>query len=495
MLTATVGCDSQPPAQDATEPVPPEPTVDPPPAHPDVGSEAPPDPEPIDASGEEHAAELRDLVHALRQLEPSPLREGAALESLYEARHYHTILVRNGQMGPGGSKVVDALKRMNEHGLASERYGVEELETMLTNPDVGPVRTEVALLDAWLTAARDLSEGIVDPTTIHAEWNTPRRSADLVAAATEGAREGDFAGALFALAPQQPGYRRLVEALAQERASTDAAAKEKVPVLEANLERWRWMPADLGRRHVRVNIAAFEAEGWEDGAQVIKMRAIVGKLYRRTPVFSDEITHVVLNPRWSVPLKLAVKDKLPKIKKDPDYLKKNGFRVFRADTGAEVPASSVPWDQLSSRKFGYILRQEPGDDNALGRIKIMFPNDHDVYLHDTPKRRLFNEDERIFSSGCVRLEDPRALAAFVLDDPKWDRSRIDKAIRGGREQTVWLNEPVPVHLQYQTAWVDEDGTLQFRPDVYKRDAPLIAALRAAVTRSPAKSPPPAPAED
>ena len=165
--------------------------------------------------------------------------------------------------------------------------------------------------------------------------------------------------------------------------------------------------------------------------------------------------------------------------------------MFRADTGAEVPASSVPWNQLSSRKFGYILRQEPGDDNALGRIKIMFPNDHDVYLHDTPKRRLFNEDERIFSSGCVRLEDPRALAEFVLADPKWSRSRIDKAIRGGREQTVWLAEPVPVHLQYQTAWVDEDGTLQFRPDVYKRDAPLIAALAAAVTRSPAKSPPPA----
>ena len=250
----------------------------------------------------------------------------------------------------------------------------------------------------------------------------------------------------------------------------------RVDQIVANLERWRWMPEDLGDTHVRVNIAAFTVEAWRAGTRELVMNAVVGKPYRSTPVFSDEITHVVLNPRWSVPIKLAIKDVLPKIKKDPQYLNENGFRVFRADTGAEVDASEVPWDQLSSRRFGYILRQEPGADNALGRLKIMFPNDHDVYLHDTPKRHLFKEAKRAFSSGCVRLEDPRGLAAFLLDDERWTEKRIDKAIATGREQTVWLAQPVPIHLQYWTAWVDDAGTVHFREDLYGRDARLLAAL-------------------
>ncbi len=256
----------------------------------------------------------------------------------------------------------------------------------------------------------------------------------------------------------------------------NVSPKQRAEQIAANLERWRWLPEDLGESHVRVNIAAFTVEAWRSGKRELVMEAVVGKPYRRTPAFSDEITHIVLNPRWSVPIKLATKDILPKIKKDPKFLEKKGFRVFRAATGVEVEPAEVPWNELGTRKFGYILRQEPGADNALGQLKIMFPNDYDVYLHDTPKRHLFKEPKRAFSSGCVRLADPRALATFLLDDPAWTRDRMDKAISSGRQQTLWLGKPVPIHLQYWTAWVDEAGVLNFREDLYGRDAALIEAL-------------------
>ena len=262
----------------------------------------------------------------------------------------------------------------------------------------------------------------------------------------------------------------------ETRAALEISPSERVQTIVANLERWRWLPDDLGATHVRVNIAAFEAEGWSAGAPQLSMRVVVGKLYRETPVFSDVITHVVLNPRWSVPVKLAVEDVLPKIRKDPGFLRKKGFKVFDARSGLEVAPESVAWEELGPRKFNVILRQDPGPENPLGQLKIMFPNPHDVYLHDTPKRNLFRQTTRTFSSGCVRLEDPRRLAEFLLNDPRWDRARIDKAIATGREQTIWLQTPIPVHLLYWTAWVDVDGGVHFRDDVYGRDARLSRAL-------------------
>jgi len=253
----------------------------------------------------------------------------------------------------------------------------------------------------------------------------------------------------------------------------------RVRQIEVNLERWRWLPQDLGRRHVMVNIAGFEVWMTEEGARVLEMRAVVGREQRRTPVFSDQISYLVLNPSWTIPPKLAVEDTLPLIRKDPAYLSRQGIRVFEgwgADA-VEVDPATVDWPAVETNAFPYRLRQEPGPLNALGRIKFMFPNRHNIYLHDTPARELFGRSDRDMSSGCIRIEKPVDLAERLLSaDAAWTAERLRTALDSGVEQTVRLREPIPVHLQYWTVWVDEAGSVHFRRDLYGRDERLADAL-------------------
>lgn len=207
---------------------------------------------------------------------------------------------------------------------------------------------------------------------------------------------------------------------AATRRALEVSLGDRIAQIEANLERWRWLPEDLGRRHVRVNIAAFMVVLVEGHEHVLTMKAVVGKRYRKTPVFSTTIQAVTINPRWMVPPKLAVQDLLPEIKRDPTTIERKHLRVLDARTGAVVDPASVPWSKLSTRHFPYLLRQDPGPDNALGRFKLVMPNDYDVYLHDTPKRHLFAEDRRDRSSGCVRIQHPRDLSvALLAGHPKW----------------------------------------------------------------------------
>lgn len=240
------------------------------------------------------------------------------------------------------------------------------------------------------------------------------------------------------------------------------------------------MPQDLGRRYVLVNIANFELDVVENSQPLIFMRVVVGRDYRRTPVFSDKMTYLVLNPYWNVPPNIAVQDKLPLIKKDPGYLTLQKMMVFQgwgADT-REIGPETVDWSQVTAKNFYYRLRQDPGPMNALGRIKFMFPNQFNVYLHDTPTRELFAKTERAFSSGCIRIEKPLELAEYVLrGDFKRTKDKFLAAIDRGTEQTVRLLEPIPVHLLYWTARAYEDGSIQFRKDLYGRDVLLDEALR------------------
>jgi len=209
------------------------------------------------------------------------------------------------------------------------------------------------------------------------------------------------------------------------------------------------------------------------------MRVIAGRVARRTPFFSGEITSILFNPTWTVPERLAVEDKLPLILDDPDYLEDNGFTVFsRSGTEwREIDPADVDWTRLSKTNFPYRLRQEPGPNNALGRIKFQIPNRHDIYLHDTPSHGLFARAERAFSSGCIRVERAVDLAERLLAaDPAWTRARIEETIAAGSTVTVRLPEPLPVYLLSWTAWVDRDGALQLRDDIYGRDSALLEAL-------------------
>ena len=264
----------------------------------------------------------------------------------------------------------------------------------------------------------------------------------------------------------------------QTLAALNVPAAERARQLAVNLERWRWLPRAFGERHLRVNLPAFDLALVEKGESVLTMRVIVGRQVRQTPAFVGRMTYLVLNPYWEVPHNLAVVDLLPKIQADRGYLAENGFKVFTLGGGAQRNSAAIDWQQLGRGNFPYHLRQEPGPKNALGRIKFIFPNRYNIYLHDTPTPELFAREQRSFSSGCIRIEKPFALAqALLRGTPLASPELLEAALTHTVSEVVSLPTPVPVYLLYFTAWVEADGTLNFRPDLYKRDSRLDAALR------------------
>ncbi|MFP4022029.1 MAG: murein L,D-transpeptidase [Halanaerobium sp.] len=252
---------------------------------------------------------------------------------------------------------------------------------------------------------------------------------------------------------------------------------QRIKQLIINMERWRWLPEDLGSSYIYVNIADYNLKLYEEKKVIMEMKTIVGQEQRSTPVFSDSIKYIVLNPYWYVPESIAVKDKLPEIKKDNNYLKENNYTLFEYSGNnklEKVEPEDIEWSEINEDNFNYLLRQNPGDQNALGRIKFMFPNKYSIYLHDTPGRNLFSETERSFSSGCIRIENPIDLAEYLLSDQeKWDRESIESEMEKDKEKTVYLKNPIKIYLQYNTAWVDSLGNLNFREDIYNRDQKII----------------------
>lgn len=252
--------------------------------------------------------------------------------------------------------------------------------------------------------------------------------------------------------------------------------EERIQSIIVAMERWRWMPEDLGEHYLFVNIAGFELRRIREDRIEEKMPVVVGKPYHRTPVFSDQIRYLEFNPYWNVPASIAVNEELPKLRANPAALAANGFEAVRGNEVIDVRA--IDWSQYGAGNFPFQLRQRPGENNALGRVKFMFPNPHNVYLHDTPSRGLFARSARAFSHGCIRLARPLDLAEQVLaagDVEGWSSGRIDQVVRGRERTVVNLREPVPVHITYLTAWVD-DGVAQFRSDIYEHDQKLLAAL-------------------
>jgi murein L,D-transpeptidase YcbB/YkuD len=250
--------------------------------------------------------------------------------------------------------------------------------------------------------------------------------------------------------------------------------EERIDQIRVNLESGRWLLHDVGGTFVAVNVAGYRLYYVHDGAVEWETRVQVGKPYRRTPVFRSEISYLVFNPTWTVPPGILWEDIIPAQRRDPTAIERKGLRVFD-DAGEEVPPAAVDW---TTRSFPYILRQDPGPTNALGRVKFMFPNPHFVYLHDTPSKDLFDEDDRAFSSGCIRVEGPMALAERLLaGQPGWSREEIDRIVAAGKTRTVTLQRPVPVLITYWTAWVASDGALYLHRDVYGRDERVLKGLR------------------
>ena len=244
------------------------------------------------------------------------------------------------------------------------------------------------------------------------------------------------------------------------------------------MERFRWLP-EFGERYLLVDIAAFRLTAWANGEQQLAMNTVVGKSYRQTPIFSGNMRYVVLNPSWDVPHKIASQDILARVQANPAYLAETGMQVFQGWGADQTPIdpAQVDWNALPPKTFPYRLRQPPGPKNALGKVKFMFPNEHSVYLHDTNAPELFNKSERSFSSGCIRLEKPLALLDYLFaSHPTWNGERRAATLAGGKETTAMLAEPMPVHLVYLTANVNDSGDVVYRKDIYQRDSRILAGL-------------------
>jgi len=348
-----------------------------------------------------------------------------------------------------------ALHAADREGLEPSDYRVAELDAA---PRSGLTRDQAVTFDlhatyAYLRCAWDLTHGTVDPEDVDPHWHAVPRDVDLHNALLSAIGDGSVERSLSDLAPSSAQYQGLRQQLARARANGDAAAMQQIVM---NMQRWRWLPDDLGPRYVLVNIPAFRLDVIENGRSVLDMKVVTGKKASPTPVLADRMTTVVFSPYWNIPPDIVQKEILPKLEKNPDYLAKN----------------NIEQDGESGR-----YRQRPGAGNSLGGVKFVFPNHFNVYLHDTPSQALFDRVERDFSHGCVRVDQPDTLAQYVLrDQPEWTPEKITVAMRSGTEHAVKLKQPLPIYLVSFTAW-EENGELKTVPDVYGLDRRHDAAAR------------------
>ena len=253
--------------------------------------------------------------------------------------------------------------------------------------------------------------------------------------------------------------------------------EQRIDQIRVDLERARWVMHELPPRFVLVNVSSFLVYYVDRDSIQWRARCQVGKVARKTPIFRSEMTYLVFNPDWTVPAGILNKDILPGLRRGEPVLQRKGLKVYDKN-GRVVNPSTVRWPS-SAKNLPYTIRQEPGPKNALGVVKLMFPNKHSVYLHDTPSKDLFEHDRRTFSSGCIRVERPLELAERVLRDPaRWSPGPIRAAVDTGKMRNVTLDEPIPVLLLYWTVSIDDQGLVRFSDDVYDRDAPVLRALDA-----------------
>ncbi|RNJ50030.1 L,D-transpeptidase family protein [Methylocystis hirsuta] len=341
---------------------------------------------------------------------------------------------------------------------------------------------ELALSEAVADYAAQASGARVNPATISPDIEErpsvvkPAQALDAVAEA------GDGAGArLAAFNPSHPAYAALREKLAELRAArghprrqaaaahesdakpitnfaslSEAKAKRVEAEIIANMERWRWEPREMGATRLEVNIPQFETTFTRDNQAVLRARVIVGKKTSPTPVFSDLMPYIIINPSWNVPESIIENELEPKTGGKLSKLRARGYKV-------------------TYRNGRPIVQQEPGEKNALGRLKFVFPNDLLIYMHDTPQKKLFARAKRAYSHGCVRVQDPFKLAEEVVARPGYDEKRL-KALIGTKEHRINLAKPIPVHIEYFTAVVNDDGALKLYDDIYGYSAKVRSAL-------------------
>lgn len=408
-------------------------------------------------------------------LEPDVATDSSLLRNFYRKRGYQPAWSVGGGMRRVASKFLDALDEAATHGLAREDYRVPSPHAMFeaSSGALDAARREQLMADfdvtlsrAFLLYARHLAYGRVDPRSHSMGWHADDDRADLAAALSGALRHGEVRATLDDLAPTHPEYQRLRQALRAWRDNPGASADDdpRISLIRLNLERWRWLPPTFGPRYLVVNIPDFRLRVVEADREVLSMRVVVGKLATGTPVLTNTMTTLVLNPYWNVPESIVRGEILPALRADPSYLERHAMEFVQVASLDKVR-----------------IRQRPGAGNALGGYKFVFPNHLNIYLHHTPAAHLFARPQRGFSHGCVRIEEPGDLAAYLLrGEARWPAARIAEVLAAGKEVHIPLSRPLPVYIVYFTAWVDEQGRAQFRDDVYGYDASLARVLAARV---------------
>ena len=422
----------------------------------------------------------------------------AALK-FYDARKGAPVWVAENGLTSGAKALIAEIGRADDYGLAADAF---KLPGVLASD---ASRTEQADVEATLTLAalkyaRHARGGRVDPGALSgaidrkAQLLAPAKVLDVLSASDKPA------ATLRGFHPQNAQFEKLrlkyvalkagqsvvdappVEALAEKpkgkKAAGSPVAKVMAPAalerkLLANLEMWRWMP-DMGTTYIQPNIPEFTVSVVRDGKLVHKERIVTGKPNTMTPIFSDSMRLVVFKPFWNVPESIKYKELQPGLLRGTGSLERAGLRA--EINGRVIDSKAVDWIDIDMRQVH--IFQPPGEGNALGRVKFLFPNKHDVYLHDTPSKSLFNDQVRAYSHGCMRVRDPLKLAEVILAaDKGWTRAQVDKqAISGPDNTEIKLTTPVPVHITYFTAWVDDDGKLQTVNDIYGHEQKIHLGL-------------------
>jgi len=410
--------------------------------------------------------------------------EQAAAEIFYKARNYQPIWTGSSEALKRAEGAIAFLRSVKNEGLEPRDYPVPELSENLSEEQAA--KAELQLTGSILRYARHASSGRVSYTRVSASIQYPDHAIDPAEVLDKVASAQDIGAVLQSFEPQQPGFKALKAALAKELAAptaTDAVAAEdrdasrKHPGKEANersrknvadtiianMERWRWLPRDLGKTHVIVNVPDFTLGVYKDDGVVWHTRIVVGKPGNlATPLLSETMKYLTINPTWNVPPSIIRNEYLPALERDPGALERIGLRVSNNPDG-------------SLRVY-----QPPGERNALGRIRFNFPNQFLVYQHDTPDKKLFARDSRAFSHGCMRVQNPEQYAEVLLSlsqpEDNYTIARI-RSMYGDQERTINLKQPIPVHVTYQTAFVGEKGQLDFRHDIYGLDAATLKLMR------------------
>ncbi|MCL4768344.1 MAG: L,D-transpeptidase family protein [Hyphomicrobiaceae bacterium] len=463
-----------------------------------TASEAKPDQPAGAATAETAAGESKlqsELLRLISEAKALSSEERDALTAFYQSRGEDLLWITGAALNARSESAIAEIRRADDWGLEASAFELPSSPRSSEPADVADVELKLTL--AVLKYASHARGGRMDPKQLsnYIDRKPPLLppGAVLTGLATTDSADGYLRG----LHPRHPQFEKLRQAyLATKRGApppeaadenpepAGAAAKKKskqpadgqatLRKLLHNMEQWRWMPEDLGRFYVWANVPEFTLRVMEDGEPIHTERLIAGKRDTQTPIFSDEMETIVVHPFWGVPDSIKVKELLPSLARGGSVLAKNNLRIqYR---GRDIDPASVDWARTDIRNFH--VYQPPGGGNVLGVVKFLFPNEHQVYMHDTPTKNLFAASQRMFSHGCMRVRNPVRLAEILLSrDKGWDDGRVASLVKGGPSNNhITLDAKVPVHITYFTAWVDEDGKVSTRPDVYGHEQRIQMGL-------------------